>query len=231
VTDYKALGDISAWVDKGCIHYYSGFRRPTLTGPTAYNMVQALRDASMLAPTKKIWMTETGWMTAGNVPMSQRAQAKYVVRDYFDAFSNGVEKIFDYQLMDDDTNLYGITDATARPKLAFYGLKNMVALVKDSAGGSGVLDYSVTGAPSSLKQMLLQKSDGSFLLILWLDVDSYNFSQKRDIETMVPATINLATSATAEVYQPTFSSTMQSSSTGKSIPVFVGDQITVVRIH
>lgn len=231
VTDYKALGDLSQWVDKDCIHYYSGFRRPTLTGPTAYNMVQALRDASMLAPTKPIWMTETGWMTGGNVPMSPRAQAKYVLRDYFDAFGNGVEKIFDYQLMDDDTNLYGLTDVSARPKLAFYALKNMAALVKDNAGGSGVLDYTVSGAPSSLKQMLLQKSDGSFLLVLWLDVDSYNMSLRRDIETKVPVTINLAQSMTAEVYQPTFSATMQSSGSGQSIPVFIGDEITVVRIH
>lgn len=231
VSDYKALGDLSLWVDKGCIHYYSGFRRPTLTGPTAYNMVQALRDASMLSQAKPIWMTETGWMTAGNVPMSQRAQAKYVLRDYFDAFGNGVEKVFDYQLMDDDTNLYGITDASARPKLAFYALKNLAALVKDSGGGSGALDYTVTGAPTSLKQMLLQKSDGSFLLVLWLDVDSYNLSQRRDIETMLPATINLARPATVEVYQPTFSAAAQSSGSGQSIPVFVGDQITVVRIH
>ena len=139
--------------------------------------------------------------------------------------------MFDYQLMDDDTNLYEITDASARPKLAFYALKNLAALVKDGGGGSGALDYSVTGAPTSLKQMLLQKSDGSFLLVLWLDVDSYNLSQRRDIETMLPATINLGRPGSFEVYQPTFSATAQSSGSGQSIPVFVGDQITVVRIH
>jgi hypothetical protein len=228
LADYQALGDLSAWVDKGCIHYYSGVRRPTLTGGNT--MQGALRDASILAPGKTIWMTETGWQApTGADPISPRAQAKYVVRDYFDAFGYGVEKVFNYQIMDDQTNLFGLTDAYANPKPSFYALKNMAALVKDSGGGYGTLDYSLSGAPASLKQMLLQKSDGSFLLVLWLDVDSW--VQGRDVDTVVPVTVNLAQPATSfAVYQPTFSSTAQQSGSGNKITVFAADQVTVVKI-
>jgi hypothetical protein len=226
--DYLALGNLSTWVDKGCIHYYSGNRRPTLTGGNT--MQGALQQASILAPGKIQWMTETGWQApSGADPISPRAQAKYVLRNYFDAFGYGVEKIFNYQVMDDQTNLFGLTDANGNPKPSFTALKNLVALVKDTGGGTGSLDYSLSGAPSGLKQMLLQKSDGSFLLVLWLDVDSYGRSG--DIETVVPMTVKLARSASFEVYQPTFGSKAQQTGSGSAITVFAADQVTVVKIR
>jgi hypothetical protein len=226
--DYLALGNLSSWVDKGCIHYYSGNRRPTLTGGNT--MQGALQQASILAPGKTQWMTETGWQApSGADPISTRAQAKYVLRDYFDAFGYGVEKVFNYQIMDDQTNLFGLTDAYGNPKPAFTALKNLVALVKDKPAAAGYLDYSLSGAPTGLKQMLLQKSDGSFLLVLWLDVDSY--SRGKDLETVVPMTVKLARSANFEVYQPTFGSKAQQTGTGNAITVFAADQVTVVKIR
>jgi hypothetical protein len=231
LTDYQALGDLSSWVDKGCIHHYSWKRRPTITGAAAGGtMAQALKYASILAPGKPIWMTETGWYTAGSTgAVSQRTQAKYVLRNYFDAFGYGVEKIFVYQLMDNQSKLYGLTDPYANPKPAFYALKNLAALVRDAGGGTGSLDYSLSGAPAGLKQMLLQKSDGSFLLVLWLDVESYGSAG--DIETVVPMTVKLARFANFEVYQPTFSSTTQSQGMGTAITVPAADQVTIVRIR
>jgi hypothetical protein len=227
--DYKALGDLSPWVDKGTIHYYSGQRRPTLTGGNT--MAGALRDASILAPGKPIHMTETGWQSpTGNIPITLRAQAKYVVRDYFDAFTNGVEEVDMYQLMDDGMagGDFGLTDASANPKPSFAALKNLVALVKDTGGDAGELDYSIVSPPPSLRQLLLRRSDGSYLLCLWLDVDSW--SKGKDIETMLPVTINLASPAKFEVYQPTFSSSVQFSGTGSQIQWFVGDQVMVVKV-
>jgi hypothetical protein len=229
ITDYKALGDLSAWVDKGTIHYYSGQRRPTLTGGNT--MAGALRDASILAPGKPIHMTETGWQSpTGNIPITLRAQAKYVLRDYFDAATNGVEEVDMYQMMDDGMagGDFGLTDAAARPKPSFTALKNLVALVKDTGGSAGVLDYSIASPPPSLRQLLLRRSDGSYLLCLWLDVDSW--SRGKDVETMLPVTINLASAAKFEVYQPTFSSAVQYSGSGSQIQWFVGDQVMVVKV-
>jgi len=229
LADYQALGDISAFVDKGCIHYYSGNRRPTLTG--GGTMESSLRNAAIIAPGKPIWMTETGWQApTGNQPISLRAQAKYVLRDYFDAFGYGVEKLFMYQLMDDGKagGDFGLTDLRANPKPSFNALKNLAALVKDRYVSSGALDYSFSGAPASLKSMALSKSDGSFLLALWLDVDSWN--RGRDIETALPVTVNLAKAVNFEIYQPTFSAEAQTVGAGNMIKWFAADQLTLIRI-
>jgi hypothetical protein len=176
-------------------------------------------------------MTETGWQSpTGNIPITLRAQAKYVLRDYFDAATNGVEEVDMYQLMDDGMagGDFGLTDAAARPKPSFIALKNLVALVKDTGGTAGVLDYSIASPPSSLRQLLLRRSDGSYLLCLWLDVDSWN--RGKDVETMLPVTINLAQPAKFGVYQPTFSSAAQYSGSGSQVKWFVGDQVMVVKV-
>jgi len=231
LSDYKALGDVSAWVDKGCIHYYSGAQFPTTSGTDT--MQAALQNISIIAPGKPIWMTETGWQApSGNWPVSLRAQAKYVLRDYFDAFGFGVEKVFMYQLIDDQPSLFGLCDALARPKPAFTALKNLVALVKDTSASRGSLGYSIANAPSTLKSFSFSKSDGTFLLVLYLNVSSWNVRYAKDVESFVGVTVNLATSARqVEIYQPTFNSAVVSTASGSSIPLYATDQVTVLKIR
>ena len=228
--DYQALGDISAYIDKGCIHFYSTQRRPTLTNDNT--MPGALSDAHIIAPNRPLWMTESGWQSPnGNIPISTRSQAKYVVRDYFDAFGFGVEKLFMYQIMDDQPNQFGLCDTGANPKPAFNALKNMTALVKDQNPGRGSLGYTISGAPSSLKSFSFSKSDGSYLLVLYLDVESYDAKARKDLEYAVPVTVNLSSKARKlEVYQPTFSASVQDSGSGSSVPLMATDHATVVKV-
>lgn len=231
LADYQALGDVSQWIDKGCIHYYSGGQRPTSSGTDT--MPAALQNVSIIAPGKTIWMTETGWQApSGNWPISLRAQAKYVLRDYFDAFGFGVEKLFMYQLIDDQTSLFGLCDAAGNPKPAYNGLKNLVALVKDQTASRASIGFSVSGAPSSLKTFSFSKSDGTFLIALYLDVNSWDVQHKKDLEYAVPVTVNLTTSARGiDIYQPTFNSSVVSSAAGISIPLLASDQVTLLKIR
>ena len=229
--DYIALGDISQWIDKGCIHFYSTQRRPTMTNDNT--MPGALSDAHIIAPGKTLWMTESGWMSPnGAIPVSTRCQAKYVARDYFDAFGFGVEKLFMYQIIDDQVNQFGLCDAGANPKPAFNALKNVTALFKDQYAGRGSLGYSISGAPTSLKSFAFSKSDGSYLLVLYLDVDSYDAKLRKDLEYAVPVTVNLSASARKiEVYQPAFSAAIQDSGRGNKIPLFATDHPTIVKVN
>lgn len=230
VADYQALGDISPWIDKGCIHFYSTQRRPTMTNDNT--MPGALSDAKIIAPSKPLWMTETGWQAPnGPIPVSVRCQAKYVVRDFFDAFGFGVEKVFTYQIMDDQDKQFGLCDAGGNPKPAFTALKNTVALVKDQYAGRGALGYSIAGAPASLKSFTFSKSDGTYLLVLYLDVESYDAKARKDLEYAVPVTVNLSASARKiEVFQPTFSASVKDTGRGNKIPLFATDHVTVVKV-
>ena len=231
LADYQALGDVSQWVDKGCIHYYSGGQRPTTSGTDT--MQAALQNVGIIAPSKTIWMTETGWQApSGAWPISTRAHAKYVLRDYFDAWGYGVEKVFMYQLIDDQQNLFGLCDAAANPKPAYNALKNLVSLVKDTSPGRSSIGYTVNNAPSSLKSFSFSKSDGTFLIVLYLDVSSWDVQHRKDLEYAVSVTVNLTGSAKQiDVYQPTFSATPINSGSGSSVPFFATDHVTVLKVR
>lgn len=69
----------------------------------------------------------------------------------------------------------------------------------------GKLDYTLSGSLPNVKQRLLQKSDGSFWLLLWNDVSVWNSTTKTDITNIaVPAslTFNDGVSRTVTVYNP-----------------------------
>ena len=158
--DYQALGDVSQWVDKGCIHYYLGGQRPTTSGTDT--MQAALQNVDIIAPNKTIWMTNRLQAPSGAWPISTRAHAKYVLRDYFDAWEYGLEKVFMYQLIDDQQNLFGLCDAAANPKPAYNALKNLVSLVKDTSPGRSSIGYAVNNAPSSLKSFSFSRATARF---------------------------------------------------------------------
>ena len=227
---YSALGDLSRYVDRGNIHFYSGRLRPTLGGGTT--MPGALSIASATAPGRPIWMTESGWQAlVGNAAISLKAQAKYVVRNYFDAFGFGVEKLFTFHLMDNISKLFGLCNADASPKPSFFALKNLVALFKDPITSARSLSYSVSGAPASLKAFPFSKSDGSFLLAFYLDVNSFDPQALRDIDTNVRVTVRFPVKARRiEVYQPTFTPNMLIALSGTEASVTASDELTVLKI-
>lgn len=230
--DYAALGDLSPWVDRGCIHYYSGQRRPTLTGKPSFTMEASLKAAAKLAPGKPIRMTETGWQApGGNIPISNTAAAKYILRDYFDSFGYGVEKTFLYQIQDDQTNLFGLTDPNGNPKPQFFALKNLVALFKDAGAAAGSLDYTISGAPADMKQYAFRKSDGNYLLVMYRDVDSWKSG--RDL-TYAPVNVTVSFGSAysrLEVFEPTYSAEVKKSAVSvSSIQVPVADHVVVVRV-
>jgi hypothetical protein len=222
---FQQLGNLSRYADRGNIHLYTGRHRPTFVG--GGSMALWFSYASTVA--KPIWMTEMGWMTAGKLPVSQKAQAKYVLRAYFDAYANGAEKSFIYELMDDQTNLLGLLDNYGNPKQAFTALKNMLALVKDTGPGGQLLAATVSGAPADLKVYQFTRSDGKQLVVLYRDVDSAT-STGADFD---PAPINVTVSfsrrmSKIELFRPTYGAASAGQASGASAIVPVADDAEVV---
>jgi hypothetical protein len=243
-TDYSALGNLEPRLNKGCLHYYCGGFRPTIaacsgTGPISIQ--RATADAHMLAPTKKLYVTEFGYDTPGPAnPISpyiasQRAACKYLVRGIFDLFTNGVERSYIYSLMDDpnSSHRWGLCDATLKPKPQFKALKNTVALIKDNGARLGGLSYTLSAnAPRDLKQFVFSKTDGSHLLVFYRDIDSYNRSTLKDVDAApIYVTVNLGASARKiEFYRPTFESACIGTASGKSVLATIDDQVTILKI-
>jgi hypothetical protein len=243
---YGAVGSLEPNVDRWNLHYYNEGRRPPVTGGLTKpgTLSQAILDARTLAPTKGGYITEMGYKyaTPDASPaagvLSDKAAAKYILRAYFDYFAAGAEKSFLYSLIDDAARgsiNHGLRMTAAqgfKPRQSFYAVKNLTTLFKGS-GGFGSLDYSLSGHTSATRQHLFSKGDGSFLLVLYQDVDSWDRSNKRDLNPApVSVTVNFPTTiGRAEVLEPTFDLTpKQSVAVVDKIVVPVADHAVVVRI-
>lgn len=253
--DYLALGNLEPNVDKGCLHYYTGGRRPTIAGRPrtdtegggngSYSLTDAVNDAKVLAPSKPLWITEYGYPVTGpglsptRSFISEAAAAKYLIRGLLDLFAEGVERTFVYSLIDDvhrsPPRYHGLHDGNLRPRPSFQALRNLITLFKDRAEAfaPGVLKYNLADVPPSLKSQLFQKSDGTFLITLYQDVDSFDRVTGRDV-VVSPTDVQLSfhrLAAKVEVFTPTFGARpTQSASMVSTLRVPVADDVTVVRI-
>jgi hypothetical protein len=251
--DYVALGNLEPKVDRGCLHYYTGGRRPSIAGSpssrnalgdngTYYFMGDAIREAKVLAPNKAMYITEYNHPINGpNSPLSgyivtETAAAKYLPRGLLEAFGHGIEKTNIYSLIDDvqRSKYHGLLDGSLRRRLTFHAVKNLMTLFADSATSfsPGTLDYTLSGLNSTIKQQLFQKSDGTFLLTLYQDVDSYDRTNKRDaVVAPVSVGLSLAQSASISLYTPSLGAAATKVVSGvSSLIIPVGDHVTVVSI-
>jgi hypothetical protein len=190
--DRRAVGDLSPWLDYGNMHPYPGNRNPEWSlNPSAGDQFGIAAINSGGAP---VFATETGYHNAlqsaqGHDPVSERASGIYAPRlllDYFgQASSRGqtVRRTFFYELIDQGSNSltdfqhsFGLLRNDLSEKPAYKALTNLLTLVEDRgpAFDPGSLDYSLDGATSDVRRLLLQKRDGSFWLALWREVDVWN---------------------------------------------------------
>lgn len=253
--DYAALGNLEPKLDRGNLHYYTGGRRPTRAGQPRssdegggggdYALADAIREARTLAPGKPLWITEYGYPIAGpGLPprrgfITEDAAAKYLIRGLLDAFGEGVEKIFIYTLLDDvhrdPPRYHGLMDGALGRRRTFQAVANLMALFQDRGRQSAPagLDYALDGMAGTIKRQLFQKSDGTFLLTLYQDVDSYNRRTGSDL-AVAPVTVGLSLprpAARVEVFTPTMErSAVQSASNVRSLAIPVGDHVSVVKI-
>jgi hypothetical protein len=246
---FKALGDISAYVDYGTInHYYSGHNPGTWGwGSDGYGSIDwKVRAAKISSVSKPVAITETGYhalvnSSNGHKGVPENISGKYMPRLYLEHFNYGVPRTFVYELIDTyysstavDQNLGLLrNDGSERP--SFVAMKNLIGLVKDSGTNftPGALDYVLGGNTANIHHTLLQKQDGRFYLILWQEVSSFNVDTKQAINVSnqkVNVTINTPISK-ATIYVPNDSSKWVSQQTyPKQLSIDVGDRPVVVEL-
>jgi hypothetical protein len=236
------VGDLSGAMDFATLHPYpdGGVPRTNL-GP----MQRAL--GLLNGAHKPWWVTESGYQTAPGATaqvyqpgVSETAQGKYALRLYLDYFNAGISHTAMYELIDeraDPTNAemnYGLLHSDGSPKPAYTAIKNLLALLADPGGAytPGTLSYSLTGAPSTLRQSLFQKRDGRFYLVLWNDLAVYDVKAKRDMNSAkVPVTLRLDASHRLAVYEPlSRAEALSVSASVSSLELWVPDHPLIVEI-
>lgn len=188
----EQAGPIKNYVDDGNVHWYCHFifddNAPGLGN--LCNLDSDLANFGRPYAGKPIMITETGIATSTNIAgelaqfrpklLSETVASKYQSRRLLELFNRGIARTYIYELYihpnATPTSMdyyFGLIDRNGREKPAFTAIKNMISLTKDAGADftPGKLKYRLQG-PSSLRQTLLQKRNGQFLLWLWNEVDS-----------------------------------------------------------
>ena len=251
-SSFSAVGNLSSQLSVNNLHIYFWGLNPGNTGwgiggdaeGNAYgSFAWWLDQAAIDAPGLPSVITETGYMaypsTTTPYTLPESIEASYVPRTLLLAYTYGVKKTYFYELLDEVSSPgYGLLHGDLTPKPAFTALQNLLALINDSGGESfipGSLQYSISGAAPAMNHLLLQKHDGSFWLVLWLEESSWDQNTATPIPVS-PANISINLSS---LYQATtdyqfdsngnatpFNQPMQ----GNSTSLTVTDKISIVRI-
>lgn len=200
----QSVGDLSSFVDYGNIHKYYGNRHPETNGWGSYwegtkygSLAYGVKSVSNYAGSKPVIATESCYHNAINSDDGHRAipeniAAKYVPRLFLFHFNQNISRTLCYELIDLDQDKefdekkknFGLLRNNGSEKPAFTALKNIINLLEDPGTkfNTEELDFYLKNNTSNVYQTLLQKRDGTFYLILWQGVSSFDPSNKREIE-------------------------------------------------
>ncbi len=246
---YASAGNVSSLINFNNLHVYFGGRNPgsdgwgggdaqgNSYGSFAWWMDQGNSDA----PNVPDIITESGYYMASKpspYQIPESVAASYIPRTYLLAFNHGVKRTFVHELLDEDASPYfGLLryDLSERP--AYTAVKNLVSLVSDPgvSFSPAKLDYTVSGGDSTLNHTLLQRRNGTFLLMMWLERSSYDEIQNVATPVTPQAVVlNLNRNATVKKVSE-FSETGNLSDvalvgSSTTVPMTISDQVTVVQI-
>jgi hypothetical protein len=169
--------------------------------------------------------TETGWDAAR--PDDERIQGVVLVNTYLAQFKRGWRYTFIYQLGEGEGGggNQGLFHQDWTPKLAATYIHNLTSILADNVpvASPGKLGYSIASAPGTVHDLLLQKSNGVFELVVW--------GEQVTGESKI--VINLGgTYSDVKIYDATLgSSPIQTLTNAVSVPLTVGDHAMIVEIR
>ena len=189
-SDAPKVADLSASITFGNFHPYPGGWNPSRKLDD-YN----LPKTRQMTGTRPLWATETGYQNAmdkppgGHDPCPEQVAGKYGPRLAAEYFRRGIARAYFYELLDQDAKPadpeanFGLLRHDLSEKPIFSALKATIQLLQDPGGAfePGKLDYSLSPSPEEVHQVLLQKRDGRFYLLLWQEVACYDAAKRQSI--------------------------------------------------
>jgi hypothetical protein len=201
---------------------YSEFGSTWASGFTGYNTTQ-------LSTLPRV-TTETGWYSAAdspageNNPVSEDQQGKLFLNLYLTAIKEGWAYTFIYYLHDTSSQGYwGFVHTDYSYKDSATYLHNMTTIMSDSGSTTpGSVNYSIASEPGTVHDLLFQKSNGTYYLVVW---DDRPVSEGTD-----PITINLGATYAVTEFDPTVGTTGTSEGSVSSISVTLSDHPIILEL-
>ena len=207
--------NFTATSDLGNAHIYPyGGLQP------AQFITASLAGQQTLVNGKADWITEFGYSTTpgdSSYGVDGATQAKNTLNGLLDAFKAGVPETFLYELIDENSNIasntsfgaLGLFNADGSAKPVAVALHNLSGILADTGTAAstfqtGNVNFSISGLPATASQMLLEKSDGTYELIVWNEATDWNPATQSEVST-APVTVNVnlqQTIAGAKIFDP-----------------------------
>jgi hypothetical protein len=201
---YASLGNLSAYLDAGNIHDYVGTDPPE----SPIGATNHLAWAAATSGGKPVWCTEFNYSTDptyANNGVPQVVQERYLPRLLFEHLRLGIRRTYIYQLFDFDTDggaYMGLLNADYTPKPAWTRLLQLLQTFHDDGTSPRTpLTYALDGDTTrSLDHVLFQRSDGTYLLVVWLAQRVYDAGthsvltpSTETVRITLPVTVSTAT--------------------------------------
>lgn len=235
-------GDFGSAVDQANIHDYYQSRHPETPayggphyGCGAYGtLVYDMCIARLNAIAKPVISTETGYASG---VLDDEIIGRYLPRTLFNHLNHGVMRTFFYELVDENNSRYGLMTNDLIPKPGYRAVQNVMAVLKDKVfSGPGRLDYTISGETQNVFHTLLEKSNGTFYLAVWLGVAGADPNSPTSKYTVLPQNVTISVnqplqSATVYTLDDTGAMTSGNASvSNNSFGISVTDRITLIAL-
>jgi hypothetical protein len=190
--------------DIGNVHFYPGHKTPA----AVVDYIQKRLINSKAYPVENLMaITEEAYgdlVTEYPRSMHRNAnvQAKYEQRLLLLQYEKDMAIIGRSQLADAKPNKQGnkfdhigYLKYDGSPKPVYYAIRNLLSLLGEAKWDRNrqewlyppnfipnSLDYDLIGNTANIKQLLFQKSDGRFFLVLWQEVEGWDHKNNKEIE-------------------------------------------------
>jgi hypothetical protein len=190
---YEAVGNADDYIDYVNLHMYQWSYSPGFSGwdnNGSHSITWYLNElAHQQSPSgKPVQSTEGGYhndiQTGG---LSEEAEGKYTARMFAELFRRGVYRTCKYELTNQDIptreGVFGLLRIDLSEKPSFRAVKNLITILSDKGPSfeSGKLNYALNGSMDKVRQILFQKRNGDFYLMVWVEVSSWNTTALFDL--------------------------------------------------
>lgn len=205
LADYGTLGPLDALEDEGNLHFTTCALNPGNTAGSGHNGFPFAEGYARLSTlSKPMWTTETGY---GDDPVRPCALpddiiAKYDPRMIAERFNAGDPRTYFYQLVDMPLDTVfgseGLIDRNGVGKPQYASVSSLLNHLADSTTTfpTTPLTYSLA-APAGVHHTLLQKSNGTYELLLWQEAAAWQSNSPDNVGgvriAVAPVTVTLTT--------------------------------------
>lgn len=190
---YQTVGDSDQFIDYVNLHLYQGSRWPGNNGwgNNGYGSITWALNylARYQSPSgKPIQSTEAGYnndIPSGGI--SELAEGKYTSRMFAEFFRRGFSRTYKYELVSEGQpgreGVFGLLRNDLSEKPAYLAVKNLISILSDKGPEfqTDSFNYALDLQLNDTRQILFQKRNGDFYLMMWIELPSWDVNANKDL--------------------------------------------------